>query len=151
MNQFINPIHIVGIELRTSNDNGRAFVEIPPFWEQFLKNNYAAQIPDKLDEDIYAVYTHFENEGKNNRGLYSLIIGCAVKRNTEPPKGFSAVTIPSGQYRVFSVEGGRPDKVGLAWQDIWAIPENQKQNWRFSCEFERYRTSGEIDIFIGIK
>lgn len=146
-----NPIHIIGIELRTTNDNGQAFTDIPPLWESFMKNNCGAQIPNKLDDNIYAVYTHFENAGKNNRGMYTMIIGCSVKPNTTAPAGFTTVTIPSGHYRVFPVKQGRPDKVGEAWQAIWAIPETEKKNWLFNCEFERYQTSGEIDIFIGVK
>lgn len=149
MNKLENPIHIMGIELRTTNDNAKAFKDIPPFWDRFMKEGCAAKIPNKLDEDIYAVYTHFENEGKNNRGMYSLIIGCSVTSDTIPPEGFVAVTIPSGFYRVFPVEKGRQDKVGEAWQAIWAIPDSEKKKWRFTCEFERYRSSGEIDIFIG--
>lgn len=144
------PIPIIGRELRTTNDHGRSFQEIPPFWQRFMEENSIAQIPNKLDDDIYVVYTHFENEGKNNKGMYSMILGCQVKPNTEVPVGFTQVLIPADFYRVFPVESGRPDKVGEVWQAIWVIPDSEKRNWRFSCEFERYRASGEIDIFIGV-
>lgn len=146
-----NPIHIIGLELRTTNDNSRSFYEIPPFWEKFIKNNYAAKIPNKINNDIYAVYTHFENQGKNNQGMYSLIIGYRAEGCTSIPAGLVSVTIPSGHYRVFTVPGGRADKVGETWQSIWAIPNDEKTNWSFCCEFEHYKESGEIDIFIGQK
>lgn len=153
MNIMLNPIHIIGIELRTTNDDGRSFQEIPPFWAHFMQENCMGQIPNKLNDDIYAVYTNFENPGKNNKGLYSLIIGCSVDANSNLvlPHGFTRVTIPAGCYRVFPVEKGRHDNVGEVWQSIWAISDNEKLDWKFSCEFERYRTTGEIDIFIGIK
>ena len=151
MHELSHPIHIIGKALRTSNDNGRAFTEIPIHWEQFMKNNTKEKIPNRMDDDIYAVYTHFENAGKNNRGLYTLIIGCRVTNHNKPPNGFDSVIIPAGKYRVFTVEPGRFDKVGDAWKNIWAIPENEKKNWSFNCEFERYQSSGEIDIFIGLK
>jgi predicted transcriptional regulator YdeE len=150
MNKQQNSIQVIGIELRTTNDNGQAFHDIPLFWERFMKESCASLIPNKLNNDIYAVYTNFENEGINNKGMYSLIIGCNVPDNTIPPTGFTKITIPEGYYRVFSVENGRQDKVGAAWQSIWAIPDSEKSNWRFHCEFERYRSSGEIDIFIGL-
>lgn len=129
---------------------GRSFKEIPPFWEQFMTENRMSKIPNKLNDDIYVIYTHFENAGKNNQGMYSMILGCQVKPNTPAPAEFTAVAIPSGAYRVFPVEKGRPDKVGEIWQSIWAIPQSEKTDWRFSCEFERYQASGEIDIFIGV-
>lgn len=77
-------------------------------------------------------------------------MGCSVVPDTLPPAGFTAVTIPAGHYRVFSVAKGRQDLVGNVWQSIWDIPFSEKQQWRFNCEFERYRESGEIDIFIGV-
>lgn len=150
MNELKQSIQVIGIELRTTNDNGRSFKEIPPFWQRFLQENYQKQIANKLNNDIYAVYTHFENQGKNNQGLYSLILGYSVKSNSIPPKGFTAVTIPEGNYRIFPVEAGRQDKVGEVWQSIWSLPDGEKSNWTFTCEFERYRDSGEIDIFIGL-
>lgn len=150
MNNLKSPIHIIGIELRTTNDNGRSFYEIPVFWKHFMKEGVSTKIPNKLNNDIYAVYTNFENEGKNNQGMYSLIIGSSVRPEAIPEIGFTKVIIPSGYYRVFPVEKGRPDKVGEAWQTIWAIPESEKHQWTFKCEFECYRASNEIDIFIGV-
>src|SRR3989338_11651695 len=148
MIELPEPVHIIGIKLRTTNDNGQSFTDIPPFWQRFMENTCAAQIPAKISDDIYSVYTHFENEGKNNQGMYTMIIGCQVKSGTKPPKGFTDVTIPASNYRVFPVEKGRADQVGEAWQAIWAIPSSEKKNWSFHCEFERYKSTGEIDIFI---
>lgn len=150
MKHLENPIKIIGIELRTTNDNGQSFHDIPPFWDRFIKENCVEKIPSKRDQNIYAVYTHFENAGKNNFGMYSLIIGCEVTDNAIIPDGFVSATIPAGNYRHFSVENGSPDKVGETWQKIWNIPANEKKSWRFQCEYECYRSSGEIDIFIGV-
>jgi predicted transcriptional regulator YdeE len=150
MKNLEKAIHIIGIDIRTTNEDGRSFNDIPPLWERFMKEECAAKIPNKLDNDIYAVYTNFENEGKNNQGMYSLIIGCNVAPETTPPKNFTKIIIPSGNYRVFPVEKGRPDKVGEAWQSIWAIPESEKHKWSFICEFECYYASNEIDIYIGV-
>lgn len=151
MKKLIYPIYIMGAALRTTNDNAQAFTDIPAFWERFLRENYAAKIPHRLSDDIYAVYTDFENAGKNNQGMYTLIIGYNVDFDAKPLPGLTAVTIPAGDYRIFSVEHNRQDQVGAAWQAIWAIPNSEKQGWSFTCEFERYRASGEIDIFIGLK
>lgn len=151
MHKIQDPIFIMGIELRTTNDHGQAFKDIPPFWDKFINSNYSSKILNKLNDDIYAVYTHFENEGQNNKGMYSLIIGCKVSPDTIPQGEYTKIKIPAGNYLEFPVEKGRPDKVGEVWQSIWAIPDKDKQNWRFSCEFECYRSSGEISIFTGIK
>ena len=66
-------LRIIGIELRTSNRE--AMQTIPPHWQRFTGEGVLARIPGKLSDEVYAVYTHFENAGVNNDGLYSLIIG----------------------------------------------------------------------------
>ena len=151
MSKLLHPVYIIGVALRTTNDKGRAFSDIPPFWERFMRENYAAKISHKVNDDIYAVYTDFEHAGKNNQGMYTLIIGYNVGSDLEPPPGLTAVVIPSGNYRTFSVECNKPNNVGAAWQAIWAISESEKRTWSFTCEFEWYQASGEIDIFIGLK
>ena len=147
----MGPIHILGVELRTTNEGGRAFQDIPPFWQQFFQNNIAGSIPNKASEDIYGVYTHFDNEGKNNLGMYSLIIGCEVNTDAKCPTTLTSITIPKSQYHVFSVASSKPEKVGEKWQEIWEIPASEKKNWSFTCEFEHYKAKGGIDIYIGLK
>ena len=144
-----NPIHILGIELRTTNDHGQSFHDIPPFWETFMKEQYMNKIPNKLSSDIYAVYTHFENEGKNNTGMYSLILGCTVQPDALAQQDLVKITIPQGNYLMFPVDDNNPNNVGKAWQKIWGIPQHEKQSWTFHCEFERYHPTGGIEIYIG--
>lgn len=145
------PIHIVGVALRTTNENGQSFIDIPPFWGRFMQENVSAKIPNKIDQDLYVAYTDFENEGKNNHGMYTMVIGCAVAPDTVSLENFTKIIIPSGNYRDFPVPAGGVEKVGETWQAIWALPQSEKQNWSFRCEFERYRANGEIEIFIGMK
>ncbi len=140
------PIKIVGIELRTSNSE--AMQTIPPFWGKFYQEGILAQIPNKISNDIYAVYTNFENEGKNNEGVYSLIIGAEVKNIDEIPVGFTSAVISPSQRAVFEVEKGHPEKVGEKWVEIW---NHADLNKTYLADYELYKESGEIEIFIGIK
>ncbi len=71
--EFTEPIHVVGLGLRTSNE--RAFEDIPAHWGRFHQSGLLASIPDRVGEDLFAVYTHFEHRGIDNLGVYSLIIG----------------------------------------------------------------------------
>jgi predicted transcriptional regulator YdeE len=139
---------IVGVELRTTSDNGVAFDEIPPFWQKFFKESILEKIPNKLSKDIFAVYTNFENEGKNNEGQYSLIIGASVELTQSVPDGFVSTVVPNSTYQVFNVETGHPEKVGNKWQEIWKHKFNKKRT--FLSEYEHYKESGEINIYIGV-
>ncbi|OOG37849.1 GyrI-like domain-containing protein [Polaromonas sp. A23] len=138
-------IHVFGIELRTSNDE--AMQTIPPHWQRFSQEAVPANIPGKISDDVYAVYTHFDHAGSNNQGVYSLILGAQVHPHTPLPGGLARAVIPASRRAVFPVEKGRFDLVGEKWQEIWRRNELPKT---FIVEYERYTAQGDIDIFIGL-
>ena len=59
-------LHVVGLALRTHN--GEAFQTIPPLWTRFAQAGLTDRLPHRLSDDIYAVYTHFQHAGVDNRG-----------------------------------------------------------------------------------
>ena len=149
-----DPINIIGIELRTTNENGKAFEEIPPFWQKFYQEGIIEKIPNKSSGEVYAIYTNFENVGENNRGTYSLIIGCPVNSMDDIPEEFVSTIIPESNYAIFESETGVPEKIGVTWQKIWKLSEEDKQfdvKRTYISEFEQYKPSGEISIYIGLK
>lgn len=139
------PQLVVGIELRTSNDE--AARTIPPHWRRFTEERVLERIPQKASDEVIAVYTHFAHEGIDNRGQYSLIIGAPVEGRPEVPEGMVSAVLPAGRRAVFPVEPPRPDQVGAAWQRIWQRDDLRKT---FVADFERYRGHGDIEIHIGI-
>lgn len=142
-----NAIHVVGIELRTTN--AHAMQTIPKHWQRFAEEAVAARLcGDKPTGDVYAVYTNFENAGSNNEGLYSLVIGVAVDPSTDVPPGMTRAVVPVSMRAVFPVEAGRFDLVGPAWQIVWARHDLRKT---YIADCERYRSTGEIDLSIGIE
>ena len=138
-------LHIVGIELRTSNP--MAFETIPAHWQRFTQENVLARIDTRLSDEVYAVYTNFEFAGRDNTGLYSLVVGAAVAPQANPPNGMVRAVVPASRRAVFTVEPGRIDRVGAAWQGIW-----QRQDLRktFIADYERYGAGGAIEISVGV-
>lgn len=151
MQTLKKPIHVVGIELRTTNDNGQSFKDIPPFWGKFMAEDIASKVQHKVNNNIYVVYTHFEHEGLNNTGMYSTFIGCAVEANAVDQAGLLHIEVPAGEYRHFAVPENNPENVGPVWLDIWGMPESEKAGWSIKCEYECYHADGVIDVFIGQK
>ena len=139
--------HVIGIALRTHN--GEAFQTIPPLWARFAQSGLADRLPHRLSDDVYAVYTHFQNAGVDNSGWYTLVIGHAVPGDTPalPPEGLTHVVAPASQRAVFEVAQGRPDLVGAEWQQIWQRTDLQKTTL---ADYEVYRTDGNISIHIGV-
>lgn len=139
------PITIVGIELRTTNE--KAFETIPLFWTKFYQEQTLARIPNKQSDDVFAVYTNFEHEGKDNEGVYSMIIGAQVTGVDILPEGLVSTVIPCSKRAVFAVEGG-PEKVGEAWMETWKMTDLKKT---FIADYEHYPSSGNIEIRVGIE
>ena len=140
------PFTVVGIELKTSNEN--AFTDIPQHWARFFGEGVLQQIANRASDDIYAVYTNFPNEGRNNEGVYSFIIGARVTDATKVAAPFVAADIAEAKHRVFTVPAGEMHKVGEKWQEIWGIQGLEKT---FVADFERYGANGEIEILVGVK
>jgi predicted transcriptional regulator YdeE len=149
MIELDNALHIIGIEIRTTNDNGDAFQDIPLLWTKFFEQSLIDKIPNKVSGNIYGVYTQFENMGQNNNGTYSFIIGVEVSDWDSIPEDLVMTVIPKSNYQIVEVATGHPEKVGEKWQEIWGYSfENERT---FVSDFELYRETGEIDIYLGIK
>jgi predicted transcriptional regulator YdeE len=143
-------IQVVGLELRTTNE--RAFEDIPKHWEKFFRAGGPAAIPNRTNDEVFAVYTNFEHPGVDNLGVYSLIIGVQIE---EPeisaeklPPEMTLATIAPSLRAVYSVDAGHPERVGEKWREIWNTDNTAKS---YVCDYERYKANGEIDIFVGIR
>lgn len=145
------PINVMDIKLRTTNDNGQSFKDIPPFWGQFMAEDIVGKVNNKLNNNIYVLYTHFEHEGINNTGMYSTIIGCAVETNAIEQAGLVHAVVPAGEYRQFSVPDNNPENVGPVWLGLWGLADSEKVDWSFLCEYECYQPDELIDVFVGLR
>jgi predicted transcriptional regulator YdeE len=140
-------IRVVGLQIRTTNE--RAFQEIPGHWQRFFSEGTLSRIPDAVSDTVFAVYADFENEGKNNEGTYSFVIGAQVPDVADSlvPEGLVSVTIPSSKRAIFPVEAGHPERVGDEWRKIWSIDLSKT----YVCDYERYDKSGDIHICVGVQ
>lgn len=145
------PIYVVGLSVRTSNENQQSFQDIPALWGKFMSQGITDKVKNKLNDNIYVVYTNFEHEGVNNSGMYTTYIGCAVAKDDVEQPDLVSTMVPAGEYRHFAVADNNPENVGPEWQKIWAMPAAEKANWSFKAEYECYHANGEIDIFIGLR
>lgn len=144
--QTTEPMLVLGIALRTNN--ARAFQDIPAHWQRFSQEKWLEQIPNRMDGDVYALYTHHAHEGVDNHGDYTLIVGARVTHAEAVPQGLASAVIPPSKHAVFDVEAGRHDKVGERWLDVWANRDLQKT---YRCDHERYTPDGSIEIRVGIR
>jgi predicted transcriptional regulator YdeE len=149
--QTIPSFSIIGIAVRTSNENGKAVKDIPALWQQFMSNGLLEKIPNKLSHDIYCLYTDYE---KDHTKPYTTIIGCKVAHLNEVPEGMIGKAITSGSYDKQVVKGNiNEGLVYNAWLKIW----DSKLERVYSTDFEIYGekamdpNQAEVDIFVAIK
>ena len=65
MNKMELPeIHLIGLSLptKTKNEKGQSAFDCGNLWQKFEQENYAHKIPNKLSEDILAVYHQYDGD-----------------------------------------------------------------------------------------
>jgi predicted transcriptional regulator YdeE len=143
------PVTVVGIAIRTSNAKG--FEEIPFHWKAFFEKQMLAQIPDKINDDVYAVYTEFDNLPKSAEDIYDLgytfIIGASVNRVDRLPSTLVSTIVPACKRAVFPIELAKPELVGAEWQKIWQMQDLPRA---FAPDYEHYSANGDINILVSL-
>lgn len=146
----IGSFYVIGIAVRTSNENGQAAQDIPALWNRFMSDNLMAQIPNKTDGAVYCIYTDYE---KDHTKPYTTIIGCKVSTLDEVPKGMIGKTIEGGSFHRRTAKGNISE--GLVyneWVNIW----NANLNRAYTADFEMYDeraanpANAEVDIFLSM-
>jgi predicted transcriptional regulator YdeE len=153
-------ITLVGLTERTNNKSemNPETSKIGALASLYWSNQAASGIQHRSKPGItYAVYTDFESD---EHGDYTYFIGEAVESlQDQDLEGLKTITIPASNYTKFTTEPGKmPEVVISAWQEIWAMSENDFGGKRkYKADFEIYdeRTldpnNTVIDIYIGIE
>ncbi len=150
-NQIIKKFNVVGISTRTTNENGQGVKDIETLWEKFWGDDIQNQIPNKVNDDIYAVYTEYETDFT---GPYTVIIGLPVSSLEDIPAGFVGITIEKATYQTFVSKGKMPEAVVKTWMEIW---QNKTLNRAYKADFtihgEKYYNGdqAEVETFISVK
>ena len=146
-----NEMQIIGLELesKTINLNGKSGIDISKLWEQFEKEQIYSKIPNKVNNEIVAVY--FDYDGDYNEP-FSYLIGCEVTDGTDAPQGLKKITIPKENYRKFIAKGKMPDCIGEAWYKIWDTKLDRAYTFDFEIYGEKSQDweNAEVEVFIGV-
>jgi predicted transcriptional regulator YdeE len=149
--QHIHQFNIIGISVRTTNENMQAMKDIPALWNKFMVGQVAEKIPNKIDDTVYCIYTDYE---KDHTKPYTTILGCKVKNLDHIPEGMTGKSVPAGDYTPFIAKGNiMQGSVYNEWMKIWDanLPRT------FTSDFEVYGAkaqhpeNAEVDIFIAVQ
>jgi len=58
----IEPFKVIGIAVRTTNQNGQAAQDLGQLWGKFMSEGIAEKIPNKIEQSIFSIYTNYEGD-----------------------------------------------------------------------------------------
>ena len=140
-------IFVAGIAVRTTNQDERSQQDIGNLWTKFMTENIAGQIEAKLSDDIYCVYTDYEND---HNGWYTAILGCQIAAPDDSEGMFTAL-IPKGSYRVYKPEGKFQCCVADTWRQIWEDESPRS----YIADYDLYKAGAEsfektkTEVYVG--
>lgn len=147
----IEPFHVIGIKVRTTNQNGQSAKDIGQLWQKFLSEGIQDKIPGKLDECILSIYTNYAGD---HTQPYDTILACRVSSLDNIPKGMIGQSFKGGNYSRFNTLGNLNEGIVYhAWVDIW----QKDLNRAFTADFEEYgakaqdRSNAAVDIFVALQ
>jgi predicted transcriptional regulator YdeE len=144
-------IRLIGLSLpmKTSNEMGKSSIDCGNLWRKFEKENYADKIPNKLSDEIVAVYHQYEG---NYTRPFSYFIGCKVDADTKIPEGLDSLLIPKGLYQINIAKGQMPDCVINTWKEIWNsdIPRAYQADFEVYDERSKDWKNAEVEVYISI-
>ena len=143
--QVIEQFQVVGISVRTTNANGQAMKDIEALWTRFWGEEIQNQVPNKISDDIYAIYTDYES---NYTGAYTMIIGMAVSSLDNIPAGYKGITIPKATYQKFVSKGKMPEAIVKTWMDIWQKDDtlNRAYQTDFTVHGPKYFAGDKAEV-----
>ncbi|AMQ01560.1 transcriptional regulator [Pedobacter cryoconitis] len=147
----IDSFQVIGISVRTTNENGQAAKDIPALWEKFMSAGILERIPNKTDNSLYCIYTDYE---KDHTKPYTTILGCKVENTAEIPDQLVSKTIEGASYQKITAKGNlMQGAVYNEWIKIW----NSDLARTFTADFELYDErslnpeNAAVDIFVAVK
>ena len=152
----LSEFYLIGIEERTQNkDEMAGNGKIPKVWERMFKEDIKTKVNNKIDEDIYAVYSNYESD---ENGKYDYFVGYKVDSLQKIPDGLKGKKVLSGSYKKLETAKGATYKVvGELWMKVWKMPKEELGGKRaFKTDFEIYGGKAKdpnnsiIELFLGI-
>ncbi|WP_241285505.1 GyrI-like domain-containing protein [Chryseobacterium arthrosphaerae] len=150
-NMKVEPFKVIGIAVRTTNENNQAAKDIPVLWEKFMSEDILNAIPNKIDTAVYSVYTDYE---KDHTKPYTTMLGCKVENLDHIPEGMVGKSFEGGNYIRFTPKGNLAEGLVInEWNKIW----NMDLGRVFTADFEIYGekarnpSEAEVDILIAVE
>lgn len=150
-NVKVEPFKVIGIAVRTTNENNQAAKDIPGLWGKLMTEDILNKIPNKIDGTVYSIYTDYE---KDHTKPYTTLLGCKVANLDDIPEGMVGKSFDGGNYVKFTPKGNLEEGLVInEWIKIWGMDLGRV----FTADFEMYGekaqnpADAEVDILIAVE
>ena len=147
----IEPFNIVGISIRTTNENSQASKEIAELWGKFMSESILTKIPNKVDNEIYSLYTDYEGD---HTKPYTAILGCKVENLNNIPTGMVGKSLSGGTYTKTTAKGDLMQGLVVnQWSKIFEMELDRTYNADFEIFGEKAQnpSDAEVDFYVGVR
>ena len=147
----MNNFNIIGIAVETTNKDSKAAADLGKLWQEFYAQEVFNKIPNKVSEDVIAVYTDYESD---YTGKYTAIIGQRVSSLDDIPEGLLGREIKNEHSEKYTAKGEMPAAVVTTWQGIWTndgiLNRSYKADFEVYGEKSQLGPDSEVEIYIGV-
>lgn len=147
----IEPFNIIGISIRTTNENGQASKDIAELWQRFMSENTLSKIPNEVNNEIYSIYTDYESD---HTKPYTAILGCKVENLDDIPNGMLGKSFRGGKYVKTTVKGDlMKGLIVNHWSEIFEmdLDRNYIADFEVFGEKAQNPSDAEVDFYVGVK
>lgn len=148
----LKTITLIGLKLpsKTTNKNNQSMKDCGELWTRFEKEEIFSKIPNKLSDEVLAVYYNYEGDYTDP---FSYFIGCKVQEDTALPDDLQRLTILSEKYLKVTAKGEMPGCIAEKWREIWNADIPRAYNADFEVYDERSQdwSGAEVDIYLSVK
>ncbi len=148
MTTKLDSFTVTGISVRTNKKSDDFAKDIGDLWNTFMSEDILTQIPNRINDTVYAIYTDYESDYTEG---YTMILGCRVENTDTIPEKMVSTIIKEGNYTQFTAKGDITKGVIYSeWENIWKSDIQRL----YTTDFEIYGAKAqnpqdaEVDIFI---
>ena len=147
----IKEFTVIGISVRTTNENGQSAKDIGELWNRFMTEKISDKIPNKTDGTIYSIYTEYESD---HTKPYTTILGCKVESLENIPNGMVGTSIKGGNYIKTSAKGDLMQGLIVNhWTKIFEMDLERIYSADFEVFGEKAQnpSDAEVDFYVSVK
>jgi len=122
------------------DDDSKINIVLENLWKDAVSDDLYNALPNKTDsENMYVVYSNYDQP----KGKMTITIGYKVKDLSSVSGLISGAKVPSNDYLVYELSGGKSDYEGEGWKEIEELMSYRKAE---SADFEIYSFDANYEV-----